>query len=269
MSVTKTYKLHDDTEAKLQVLLEELKKTDPSATWETCFDAMIRAYIGQNAAQAAGRAEEAADFHGLLTRIEESYNALLAGIVNTKERAEAQAQSEIDAIKKKLEAAEAESEAARETKTENETLKKEIENARKRAEEAEAERDETRVINKRLMSELEKAEAELGGIEDIKKKAASIEALQEENKIKGNQIEAYEKKLQDAEAEYKELVSELKERYDEKLETAKAAAANNAQAARLEEREKLMKEMDAMRADFALKLAEVAAVTMPKQKKEK
>ncbi len=268
MSQPKSYKLHEDTETKLQELMDELKKTDPSATWETCFAAMIRAYKGQAAAQAAGRTEEAADFHALLSRIEESYNSILAGIVSAKERAEAQAQSEIENIKKKMEAAEAASSAAREIEEENKALKKEIEDAKKRAEEAAAERDETRGINKRLISEIEKAEAELDGIEDIKKKAASIDAaaetikaLQEETKIKDSKIEEYEKRLQDEEAKYKELASELKGRYNEKLETQAAAAANEAKEARLDEREKLMKEMDAMRAEFALKLAEVAAAT--------
>lgn len=114
---TKTYKMSDDTAAKLAALMEQMKKEDASVSWDVCFDSLVRAYEGQRAAAETGRQANERDFRTIINRAIDMYNASLASIDTAKDSARAEAEKEIHIANT----------AAAALAEENEELKKKLE----------------------------------------------------------------------------------------------------------------------------------------------
>ena len=89
-SVTKTYKMSETAAAALESMMEKMRETDPSANWQSAFDALTTDLSLTSTATGASRIAEARDFRHLVDRLVGSYTSALAAIVNTEERADAE-----------------------------------------------------------------------------------------------------------------------------------------------------------------------------------
>ena len=89
-SVTKTYKMSETAAAALESMMEKMREADPSANWQSAFDALTMDLSLTSTATGASRIAEARDFRHLVDRLVGSYTSALAAIVNAEERADAE-----------------------------------------------------------------------------------------------------------------------------------------------------------------------------------
>ena len=89
-TVTKTYKMSETAAAALEAMMEKLRESDPSANWQSAFDALTTDLSLTSTATGASRIAEARDFRHLTERLIGSYTAALAAIINAEERADAE-----------------------------------------------------------------------------------------------------------------------------------------------------------------------------------
>ena len=95
--LTKSYKLTDETAAKLESVIDEMRKAEPSVSWEDCFSSLAQAYETQKAAQGADRQADARDFKTTINRAVDMYIAALAAIPAAQDQARAESEKKINA----------------------------------------------------------------------------------------------------------------------------------------------------------------------------
>lgn len=263
-TVAKTFKLEQETIDKLQGVIDAT-----GLTWDGTFALLASQYTAQQAAQATGRQTEMQDFTTLLSKISEAYASALAINANTDERIRteyahrlATSEEAVASLNEKLSAAKDEATAAAD---ELKTVKAEAEALTAKADEAaeQAAKANDALSDKETLISMLKAEnanlktaneqlskqAKLGEEAETQRKRADA-AEAETQKIKAQLAEA-QAAIKAAKADAKTAADELKGRYEERLEIAKAKAQNEKDAAVIAAKAEAAAEMDALRARLA------------------
>ena len=226
---TKPFKLEPETYDKLLDVINDMKEEDPKVEWDSCFDAMTRAYKAQTAAAIAERPAEEKDFRATINRAVDMYIAALGAITATEDRVKQDAAKKIEAasaaastLQEKIAGAEARAEAAeadaKAAQDETERLQEALEATGRRADAAELTLSEQRESNKLLSDRLVELEKKLAGYEETKEKADRADALEKELADVKKQAEIAAKfAAQTAAAELREAVAAERERYAIKL----------------------------------------------------
>ena len=279
----------DETIAKLEQIAETsgMKKAE-------LLPALMSAYEVQEAKGALpGRATEIANVENLLGQIKTAYIASLELNANAEERIRSEFVTRIEnneqavaSLKAKAEAATA---SADELKDALSTVTSERDAAVTRAEAAEgalaklqadteAEKEQMSRFNISLQSQVDTLKAQAEAAAEEVAAAAAIESenlkLTEENKAaieRATKAEAevanFSEKLKDEQKKAKEDVTELKGRYEEKLDNLREKLANEKEAAVLKERSEQMQkatgELAAWQAKYEALLAKFAEKAEP------
>lgn len=273
----KTYKLEQETQEKLQAISEEM-----GLTWDGTFSALADLYAQQKAIDALpGRKTEITEVQSLLNRLSEAFTHSWQINADTDERIRQEyaqrmaAQDDaIAALKEKTEKAEATAKTAKEQAAEAEKIAKEyqsrnitLENALQKttadaAASAEASAkalEDKEKLNQYITDQLNRMKEEAAAVDDFKAKVAE---LQEEAKRLKEELSETTDKLHHAQHEIKDLKekqTELKGRYEERMELASQKAANDLRDAVLQAKEEAAAKLEQVRGQHAAELARITA----------
>lgn len=267
MAADKVFSVRADeaTIAQLEKLADEsgMKKTE-------LLPALLSAYATEQAKGALpGRASEIENVESLLAQIKTAYLASLELNANAEARIrteyEARIASNEQAVESLKEKAERATMEAKEAKAALADCTKERDDANARANTAEAaleklhgdtaeEKDRMLKFNASLQAQVdtlkEKAEAtaaELAAAAELEKESAKTKAQLKDALARAEKAEAeaadLRGKLTDAQTKAKDDLTELRGRYDEKMDNLRGKMANEKDAAVIEERKKVTAEM--------------------------
>ena len=266
----KTYKLEQETQEKLQAISEEM-----GLTWDGTFSALADLYAQQKAIDALpGRKTEITEVQSLLNRLSEAFTHSWQINADTDERIRQEyaqrmaAQDDaIAALKEKAEKAEATAKTAKEQAAEAEktakeyqsrnitlenTLQKTTADAAASAEASAKALEDKEKRNQYITDQLNRMKEEAAAVNDLK---AKIAELQEE-------LSGTTDKLHHAQHEVKDLKekqTELKGRYEERMELASQKAANDLRDAVLQAKEEAAAKLEQVREQHAAELARITA----------
>ena len=272
----KTYKLEQETQDKLQRICEET-----GLTWDATFRTLADLYAQQKAAEALpGRKTEITEVQSLLKRLSEAFTHSWEINADTDERIKMEysqrmttQEEAIKSLNEKTAAAEA---AANVAKNDLSAANKELESLQKQNIGLQTELDKT----KSAAAAAAKASAEALADKDklneymqqqmagMKEKVDSVAELESQiSAMKGELSKAADKEkslsddldranreIADLRAklvEQKDKMTELKGRYDERMELAAQKAANDLRDAVLKEREASAEKLDTLREKYA------------------
>lgn len=275
----KTYKLEQETQDKLQRICEET-----GLTWDATFRTLADLYAQQKAAEALpGRKTEITEVQSLLKRLSEAFTHSWEINADTDERIKMEysqrmttQEEAIKSLNEKTAAAEA---AANVAKNDLSAANKELESLQKQNIGLQTELDKT----KSAAAAAAKASAEALADKDklneymqqqmagMKEKVDSVAELESQiSAMKGELSKAADKEkslsddldranreIADLRAklvEQKDKMTELKGRYDERMELAAQKAANDLRDAVLKEREASAEKLDTLREKYASEL---------------
>lgn len=273
----KTYKLEQATQEKLQAISDEM-----GLTWDGTFSALADLYAQQKAIDALpGRKTEINEVQSLLNRLSEAFTHSWQVNADTDERirmeyAQRMATQEeaIAALKEKAETAEATAKALneqtaaaeaelKEYRSQNIMLQNDLQKIKADAiasaeANAKALADKEK-LNQYITDQLNNMKEKVAAADEMKAKIAKMQ--EELSKLQG-ELNTTTEKLHHAQREVKDQKdrqTELKGRYEERMELAQQKAANDLRDAVLKAKEEAAAKLDELREKHTAELARLTA----------
>jgi DNA repair exonuclease SbcCD ATPase subunit len=271
----KTYKLEQETQDKLQAITDEM-----GLTWDATFSMLADLYAQQKATEALpGRKTEITEVQSLLNRLSGAFTHAWEINADTDERIKmeysqrmATQEEAIAALKTKAEDADAEAKQARDKLA---AASKNLAAAKKQVSDLQSMLDKTKAaadaaaeasakaiadkdkLNDYMQQQLSSLTNKAAASDELEKKVTSLQEELATNSDKIKQLTSDLSRANETINALKEKMTELKGRYDERMDVAAQKASNELHEAVLKEREAAAAKLDELREKYASRLLEL------------